>query len=342
MSQLLVRDDFRNGVFARDSHKCVICKLPAADAHHILERRLFPDGGYYMDNGASVCPDCHMRCEETNISVEDVRAAAGIKKPVLPPHFYSDQIYDKWGNIVLQNGQRLRGELFYDENVQKVLKQGGVLNLFTNWVKYPRTHHLPWSGNINDDDRVMESLDGLKNEEIVVTEKMDGENTTMYNDHIHARSIDSDSHPSRSWVRNFWGSIAHEIPQGWRICGENLYAMHSILYTSLPTYFLGFSIWNERNICLSWDESIEYFAMLGIVPVPVLYRGVFDERVLRDLVKSSSIADKTNHEGYVVRKAGSFTFGEFRNVVGKFVRKDHVQTVRHWMHGQPMKINGTT
>ena len=53
----LTRDQFRNGVFARDGHKCVLCQAPGQDAHHIMERRLFPDGGYYLDNGATVCRD---------------------------------------------------------------------------------------------------------------------------------------------------------------------------------------------------------------------------------------------------------------------------------------------
>jgi len=43
--------------------------------------------------------------------------------------------------------------------------------------------------------------------EVVVTEKMDGENTTMYCDNIHARSIDGRHHPSRDWVKMTVGEI---------------------------------------------------------------------------------------------------------------------------------------
>lgn len=50
--KLLTRDEFREGVFERDGHKCVVCGDDARDAHHIMERRLFADGGYYMENGA--------------------------------------------------------------------------------------------------------------------------------------------------------------------------------------------------------------------------------------------------------------------------------------------------
>lgn len=332
---LLERDDFRNGVFARDRNLCVLCGAAAQDAHHILERRLFPDGGYYLANGASVCGDCHIKCEQTTVSVEEIRTAAKIDKPILPPHLYRDQQYDKWGNIVLPNGQRMAGDLFYDESVQKILGQGGVLHLFTQYVKYPRTHHLPWSENLTEDDRVMSSLSEFVNCEVVVTEKMDGENTTMYNDHIHARSVDSGSHVSRNWVKNFWSGFAHDIPAGWRICGENLYAVHSIKYTTLPSFFMGFSIWNNKNTCLAWDETIEWFELLGITPVPVIYRGEWDEKLIRNIK-----VNKINQEGYVVRVASAFGYGDFRTHVGKYVRKDHVQTVKHWMHGQPVVVNG--
>ena len=89
---LLTRDQFREGVFERDGHKCVVCGNPAQDAHHIIERRLFSDGGYYLDNGASVCGDCHIKAEQTVISPQELRDAAGIRKIVLPEHLYHDLI----------------------------------------------------------------------------------------------------------------------------------------------------------------------------------------------------------------------------------------------------------
>jgi hypothetical protein len=336
MDILLTRDAFRDAVFSRDGYRCVFCREPAVDAHHIMERRLFDDGGYYLDNGASVCARHHMLCETTELSVEEVRAACGITRAVLPPHLYRDQIYDKWGNPILPNGQRLKGELFFDGSVQKVLKRGGVLESFSDFVKYPRTHHVPWSESITSDDRVRPSLDAFRGKRVIVTEKMDGENTSMYRDHIHARSVSSGGHESRNWVKRFWSSISFEIPEAWRVCGENLFAAHSIHYKELPSYFMGFSVWNEGNQCLSWNETLLWFELLGITPVPVLYDGVFDEKAIR------SLWDPARHafsEGYVLRVAESFAYGDFRAKVGKFVRKDHVQTVKHWMHGQRIVPN---
>jgi hypothetical protein len=323
--KLLTRDDFREGVFKRDNYKCVFCDKPAQDAHHILERRLWPDSGYYLDNGASVCGEHHMKCETTEISVEDVRIACGILKPIIPPHLYDDQEYDKWGNFVQPNGTRLRGELFYDESVQKVLAQGKVLDLFTHYVKYGRTYHMPWSPSPQKDDRVhswthMQANFGGKR--VICSKKMDGENTNMYPDLLHARSIDGRSHPSRTWVKNFWGKICGDIPEGWRICGENMYAKHAIAYDDLETFFYGFSMWDDRNNCLPWDLTLEYFELMGITPVPVLFDGIYDERAIRDLEKNM---DFTKDEGYVLRLADGFTYGAFRNSMAKYVRKGHVQ-----------------
>jgi hypothetical protein len=336
MSKLLTRNEFRNGVFERDNHKCVICKTVAADAHHIIERRLFDDGGYYLDNGASLCPDCHIEAEKTVLSPNRIREAAGIKSVVLPSHFYDDQEYDKWGNPVLANGQRLKGELFFDISVQRILTEGGVLGYFTKYVKYPRTHHLPWSLGMHDDDRMHETTEQWDGKHIVITMKMDGENTTMYSDHIHARSIESKKHPSRSWVKNFWSTIAHDIPEDWRICGENLFAKHSIGYDNLKSYFYGFSIWTETNYCLDWDATKIWFELLGIKPVEVIYDGIYDETLISKLHKR---LDFDKNEGYVLRTRDGFSYGEFRKNVGKFVRPDHIKTTQHWMHGQAMEIN---
>lgn len=197
--------------------------------------------------------------------------------------------------------------------------------------KYPRTRHLPWSPGRSHDDLTAEGLDAVLGERVVVTEKMDGENTTLYRDHAHARSLDSRHHPSRDWVKGLHGSIAHEIPAGWRLCGENVYARHSIAYGSLPSYFLLFSIWDDANRCLDWDTTREWAALLGLHTVPVLYDGEFDEDWLRAL---DGALDLEVCEGYVVRLAASFAYADFGVSVAKWVRRDHVQTDQHWMQAE--------
>lgn len=194
------------------------------------------------------------------------------------------------------------------------------------YYKYPRTMHLPWSPNLQNDDRLIENLDGFENKRVVISTKMDGENSNIYPDLIHARSIDSKQHESRTWLHAFAKTFQYNIPKGWRVCGENMYAKHSIFYNNLQSYFYGFSIWNEKNFCLSWDETKEWFSLLGVTPVRVLYDGIFD---LNKIPWDSFV---NNHdEGYVMRIADSFHFDDFYKYVAKYVRKNHVQTSDHWM-----------
>jgi hypothetical protein len=323
---LFSRDEFRESVFRRDGHKCVLCGAAGQDAHHIMERRLWPDGGYYLDNGATLCGICHLAAEQTVYTPQEIRAEAGIFTILLPPHLYHDATYDKWGNPYLPDGRRLYGELMDDESVRKVLAP--FLDQFTDRIKYPRTFHLPWSPGATSDDRYMTDLEALEGQECVVTLKMDGEQTTIYSDgYCHARSIDSGGHPSRNWVKALAARVGPQLPSGWRLCGENLWAKHSIHYTDLPDYFLLFSIWSGLT-CLSWDETEEWAKLLDLHIVQHLYLGPFIPSFWKNM------AQPEGHEGYVVRVADSFHYRDFRRKVGKYVRASHVHTHGHWMREQ--------
>ncbi|MFI5297275.1 MAG: RNA ligase family protein [Polyangiales bacterium] len=329
---LLTRDAFRDAVFKRDGHKCLVCDRAAVDAHHVIDRKLWPDGGYYLENGASVCEEHHLEAEATTLSCDRLRELAGITRFPLPEHLQHDQPYDKWANPILPNGMRMRGELFDDASVQKILAP--VLALFTDRVKYPRTYHLPWSPGVTKDDRVLHDLGrftgaGNGPARVVVTVKMDGENTTMYPDYLHARSTEYDPHPSRSWVKALHARVGPDIPKGWRVCGENLYAKHSIKYEHLSDYFQGYSIWNERNVCLSWDATELWLGLLGLKTTPVLYDGPWNERLIRSLYQERFRGDPC--EGYVVRLYEGFHYREFRHCTAKYVRPNHVTTHGHWM-----------
>lgn len=166
-------------------------------------------------------------------------------------------------------------------------------------------------------------------------------NCTMYNDKLHARSLDTDKHPSRDWMKDlFYTNIAYQnkIPEGWRVCGENMFAKHSIHYKddrALDTFFEMFSIWNDKNICLSWEETEEWSELLELKLVPVLYKGIWDMDVIEDLNKMIDDMNKdvAKIEGYVVRLSRAYHYSEFKKVCGKYVRKDHVHNhgkTIHW------------
>lgn len=194
--------------------------------------------------------------------------------------------------------------------------------------KFSRTYHFNWSLSLQNDDRRLQTLEHMIGKRVIGTEKLDGENTTMYHDAIHARSMDSRHHGSRDWVKAHHGQIKHNIPEGWRVVVENVYAKHSIYYENLLTYAYGIAVFDEHNICLAWDDAVAVFAMLGIVPAPVLFDGIFDEAALRQLAKDQ---DPNLIEGYVVRVADAFHDDDYLTHVGKYVRAKHVQTDVHWM-----------
>ncbi|WP_337118886.1 RNA ligase family protein [Pseudoalteromonas sp. B160] len=139
--------------------------------------------------------------------------------------------------------------------------------------------------------------------------------------------MDSRFHPSRTWVKALQAELGYKIPQGWRICGENLYARHSISYESLASYFMAFSLWNENNECLSWQDSKQFFAQLGLLTPKELYVGLWCEKTIKNIV-----LDTQYQEGYVVRLADGFHYSQFKKSVAKWVRNNHVITDKHWMH----------
>lgn len=329
----LSRNDFRKLVFERDGHKCIFCESTTnLDAHHIIERRLFETcGGYHLNNGATVCEFHHRSSEMTTISCDEIRDKIGIDVVVLPENMYPDHVYDKWGNIIYANGMRRAiGPLFYDESVQKILKEAvNVISMFAPWVKYPRTYHHPLSQCKTEDDKILKNASEIfKDQEIVITIKMDGENFTGYSDYCHARSLDGTNHESRTWVKTFhFQNIAYNLPEGMRYCAENLYAKHSIHYTDLDSYLLGFQIWDKLK-CLSWDDTKEWFELLDLPSVKEIYRGVYDEKIINDLFKQVVL---NNHEGIIIRKASEFSYQDFKNSVCKLVRANHIADgSNHW------------
>lgn len=197
--------------------------------------------------------------------------------------------------------------------------------------KYPRTYHLSFSEALQSDDKLIDSLDGFIGKEISVSLKMDGENTTLYPDEqMHARSLDSAHNWTRDVAKRIHSVIRHDIPEGHRLCCENLYAKHSIYYPDgyLEGYLYLLSVWNG-DTCLSVDDTNFYAEALDLPRPKELYRGEFNMDVLKELSQS---LDKSIEEGFVVRVTDAFEYKDFSKLVTKFVRAGHVQPEsKHWL-----------
>lgn len=351
MTHLLTRDEFRQKVFDRDKYKCVICGEPAIDAHHIIDRSLWNDGGYYLNNGVSLCSEHHKFAETTILTGEELRNAIGNIEPIYPEYLNLTEFvrdYDKWGNPILKNKKRLKGYWFEQENVQKMLKAGNVLHLFEKdrdmiVDKYPRTYHVPTSPGTTSDDRIAKTIKMICKGEIIMTEKLDGSNTSISKYGVYGRSRISPSQNGwDSWMQPLWNSIKNDLGD-LEICGENMFGIHSIEYSGLTNYLYIFGIRDTKlDMWLSWDEVEFYSNLLDIPTVPVLFKSQKDFTVdptwiydkINELVSTPSILNKINgtspKEGVVTRIANEFSNDMFYNSIFKWVRKGHVTTDTHW------------
>ena len=208
-------------------------------------------------------------------------------------------------------------------------------------TKYPRTYHIPFSPGRTNDDKVLKDgwFEDYKGKEIVILEKLDGENTAISHYDVFARSHGA---PTRSpWSINLWGrdgvfsKVFDKIGINEWVYGENLYGEHSIHYNKLPSYWHVFAVRDdEKYIWYSWDDVCTVCEIISQPHVPVLWRGIIEsEEQLKSLVEKyvnepSCYGD--TREGVVIRVANEFPIDEFSKNVCKWVRPNHVQTDEHW------------
>lgn len=206
-------------------------------------------------------------------------------------------------------------------------------------MKYSRTFHLPWSPGGTKDDKKLKSVDHLLNTEIVITEKLDGSNSCLCIDGVFARShAQSPKHASFDLLKQKFYTIGHLIKAEEQIFGENCFAVHSISYENLSDFFFVFNILNNSK-WQSWNDVESRSQELGLKTCPVLFKGVVkSSKELEKITNELCALDSTfggPREGVVVRVTREFDPSEFSTCVGKWVRKDHVQTDEHWMN-QPI------
>jgi hypothetical protein len=312
----MTREEFRTAVFARDGNKCIVpgCDLPAQDAHHIIERALWTEeGGYLVDNGASVCGLHHIHAEKNFIPPQALRNWAGIKKLVLPKQLDPAQLYNKWGEPVPRP------------------------NRYS--IKYPHTPYLPFSPSVDQQD-ISDSgymkTENLVGKSLVVTLKMDGSNCMWTSEKITARNGYDAPHRSFDLAKAEHAKVKHLIPSNIQIFGEWLFARHSIHYVNelaLDQLFQLFGVY-DRDQCLwiSWAEVEDWAKRLGKITVPVVGFFTFDAKwqVEKELDKLGWKAVDSGHEGIVARSVYPYYWGNLGTNIAKFVRANHVTTDEHW------------
>lgn len=205
-------------------------------------------------------------------------------------------------------------------------------------AKYPRSFHLPWSPGGTSDDKRLPDASMFVGVPLVVTEKCDGSNLTYTRTNVFSRShAGPPAHASFDLAKATHARIAHLLSPGLSLFCEFCYAVHSIEYGALPGYSLVFGARDdETGLWWEWDMVAAQARDVDLPTVPVLFRGAVDSEAELEALTTSLAAQPSafggEREGVVVRRAGEFSDGAFGRSLGKWVRKDHVQTDDHWQH----------
>ena len=206
-------------------------------------------------------------------------------------------------------------------------------------LKAPRIYHLPWSEVMSKDDKTIKHNNMFNGKDVIVTVKYDGASISLYNDgSFHSKSIQSSrQHESNDYLHSWWANklytdnyvILHNKWPNLRLVGENMYTTHTIQYNNLEDVFLLHSAWNGTT-CLSWEDTLTICTLLNITPVPVLYKGIYDETK----VKSFNTLDRYKDdivEGYVVRNSNEYLYNDSNFNIAKFVSSRFViKSDKHW------------
>lgn len=199
-------------------------------------------------------------------------------------------------------------------------------------MKYGRTYHFPFSEGATNDDKIQKNWHRILDNDIVMTEKLDGENTCLKTSGIYARSHAA---PTKNpWSVNMlpiWNRIKDSLGD-LNIFGENLYGVHSIEYKNLKDFFYVFAI-RENDKWLSWEEVKFYAEALDLLVVPEIKIGKFTEKLIKkEIAENLLLGSRLNGEceGFVFRNINSFSVTDFSTNVLKYVRKNHIKTDEHW------------
>jgi hypothetical protein len=153
--------------------------------------------------------------------------------------------------------------------------------------KYPRTHHIEGSRlQVGDEDLNSIPFSAIKNQYVVVEEKVDGANAAIsFTDDGQIR-LQSRGHYLTGGARekhfNLFKQWAHTHAAGfWEVLGsrfilfgEWLYAKHTVFYDALPHYFLEYDVLDlDNQVFLSTKNRQQLLAGLPVVSVPILFAG---------------------------------------------------------------------
>ena len=210
----------------------------------------------------------------------------------------------------------------------------------TDFIRFPRTPHLAWSGGTKPrDDKVMspEAVASFLASPVVVEEKVDGANLglSLADDVLRVQhrgdlvdlAMDRDYPRLAGWLEEHGREIASIIGPNLVIFGEWCVLRHSVPYDALPDWFLAFDVYdrNHRRFLAS-DRRDALIERIGLVSVPSVSAGCFTIASLRALIGESRLGPSMM-EGVVLRREAN----GWLEARAKLVRPDFLPAdATHW------------
>jgi ATP-dependent RNA circularization protein (DNA/RNA ligase family) len=199
-------------------------------------------------------------------------------------------------------------------------------------IKYPRIPHVPGSKSTEDD--IVRSQ--FPRGEFYVYEKLDGASLgiSMVDGVLRLQNRGGyleNKRPHEQWdAAKNWAYMNYEIlirffesvPSG-VIFGEWLYAKHSIYYTRLESFFVGFDIFTGKGLVTDPLEIAEIIKTIGLAPSPIVAATNDIEKFLGAYRHTPLYGEE--YEGFIFRdKHGS---------VYKYVRPEFTSGIKeHWFN----------
>lgn len=219
----------------------------------------------------------------------------------------------------------------------------------SDFVKFPRTPHLFVLPQLDiRDDKILpvEQSRSFYSDPIIVEEKVDGANTGISFSNAgelrvqnRGNYIESGHHPQFDqlwpWVYERVEDLRTHLTDRYILFGEWCFSKHSILYTELPDWFLGFDVYDRvEQYFLSVNDRNDLFRKCAITPINQLGYGTFNKKDLITLMneqKSSYSNEKI--EGLYLRREENNKLA----LRAKIVRADFVQSIgKHWSKEKPV------
>ena len=221
----------------------------------------------------------------------------------------------------------------------------------TPFFKFPTTPHIiSTSFNMTRSDKLLEAKekDILLSNAVTIEEKIDGSNLGISfgqsgdlllqnRGQYLSPPFSGQWRTLSNWVTTHQEKLFDVLEDRYILFGEWCYAKHSIYYSKLPDWFIGFDIYDTiSQKFLAVPLRDKFLKSVEIASVPKIKYGTFMMDDLPGLLGRSAFGDSPC-EGLYFR----YDVGNWLKIRAKYVRPTFVQSInKHWRN-TPMQKNQT-